>query len=270
MVLDLRPVSRKLDELHQRFIDEGLPPELARDAFAGFDPVRYRESELARGRAAWSTRVLDTQRSLIFAARFLADLAEMGTSGDIQGLAARWVRDRQRHVELARRMVLCVGGTNEIAGRLDIPVRPTRKVRMRVLHAMVGHLCVESTIEMRVMSEMAKQTEDPMAKSIIQFTAGDVAIHSRLGWLMCEVVVPALTDRERRDVVEKLPEAFAEAEVRFLTGRVPAGTARTGPTHPFGSMDAAHRQQVFDGAMDTCVARLEQLRLPARRALPPR
>ena len=266
MSLDLRPVSRKLDELHQRFIDSDLDADLQRDAFTNFDPQRYPPGEIARGKAAWRAKVLQFEQALIVGARFLADLAEMGTSGDIQGVATRLVRDRQRHVELARRLVVALGGTSNVSGDFAVPPRGSRAVRVRVLHAMVGPLCVDATIGARLLSAMAKQTYDPLTQRIIQLIAGDVAIHSRLGWLMLEVVVGAFSDRDFQAVNGALPRAFADAERRWLPTRVPAGTKPAGPTHSFGSLDAAHRQELFEEAAEKTAGRLEQLRLPGRKS----
>ncbi len=266
MTLDLRPVSRQLDELHQRFIDEGLPEELKRTAFSDFKPYAYDAAEVARGKAAWQNRVLELQTDLITAARFLADLAEMGTSADIQGLGTRLVRDRERHVEVCHRMVVALGGSHSIPGKLKVPRKPPGEVILRVLWVCVSELTFCASIQMRIAAEMGKVTMEPLAKSAINYIAADTAVHSRLGWQMLQVVAPALEEGELKELQRMLPDAFRLAEARHRPPSMPPGTKPGGPTHPFGSLDAGTRKRVYTESIDTIIQRLEKLGLPGQRA----
>lgn len=265
-MLDLRPVSRQLDELHQRFIDEGLPENLRRAAFAGFRPYAWEAAQVARGKAAWQARVLELQSDLIEAARFLADLAEMGTSADIQGLASRLVRDRERHVELSHRMVVALGGKSAIPGKLRVPKKPSGEVTHRVLHTVAGGLAIACSLQMKILAAMGKQTAEPLARTTVNFIAADTAVHSRLGWQMLEVVVPALDAEEKKALVVSLPDCFRAAEGRFRPGTVAPGTRPGAPTHPFGSLDAAARARVYGDALEMIIDRMEKLGLPGKRA----
>lgn len=266
MTLDLRPVSRQLDELHQRYVDEGLPEGLERAAFAEFKPYAYEAAEVTRGRAAWQARVLELQIDLIVAARFLANLAEMGTSADIQGLCTRLVRDRERHVELSHRLVVCLGGGHTIPGKLKVPRKAPGQIIHRILWTAVSDLCVGASLQMRILATMGKQTNDGLARAVVNYIAADTAVHSRLGWQTLEIVITALREEEVSELKRMLPDAFRLAEARYRPASVSTGTRAGGPTHPFGSLDSSTRASVYADGLELVINRFEQIGLPAKKA----
>lgn len=266
-MLDLRPVSRVLDEHHQRFVDESLPENLSRAAFAAFDKQKYDPVELSRGRAAWQNRVLLQQSTLVVAVRFLADLVDMGTAADIQGLAVRVVRDRGLHLEIARRMTVALGGKDAIPGTPTPPARLEVEPTLRVIDTVTSTLCVGESVAMKVLVEMGKQTVCPLAKDAIQRVAADAAIHARLGWEMLAVVTAALTKEERAFLAGRLPIAFQNAYALYVPTIVASGTRPGAPLHSFGSLDAVVRLDTYAAAAAQIADRFEKLRLPGRAAL---
>jgi hypothetical protein len=266
-MLDLRPVSRVLDEHHQRFVDEALPEELSRAAFNAFERTRYDNVVLSRGRAAWQNRVLLQQTNLVVAVRFLGDLVEMGTAADIQGLAVRLVRDRGIHLDLARRMAVALGGKDAIPGSVAPPVKIDAEATRRVIDTVVSTLCVGENIGMKVLVEMGKQTECALAKEAIQRVAADAAIHARLGWEMLSVVISALTKEERAFLAGRMPKAFQAAYGLYVPTLVASSTRPGPPLHPFGSLDAVVRLGIYQAAASSVAERFEKHGLPGRASL---
>ena len=266
MVLDLRPVARQLDTLHQRFVDDGLPKELLPDAFAAANLSGHPPAALARGRAAWQARALELDASVVVAARFISDLTEMGTSTDIRGAAARVLRDKVRHLDVARRVLLALGGDESVPGTPRAPKVLDVSVRARVIATLLERLCIEDAILMRVYATMGKSTEDPQAKAAIDLMAADTAISSQLGWAMLDVVIPALERSEKVGIVQDLPVAYAAVEKRFNPAPLTPTTRSGGPTHPFGSLDPATKARVFADAVYRVTERFERLGLPGKAA----
>ena len=115
-VLNLASADRGLAGAQRRFFDEGLPPTLSAAAFQAFDRARYEPETIAWALEAWQLRTLDEYRSQVGFTELLMELTELGCAFDTLTAAVRVVRDEARHVELCRRLVVALGGTDEIPG----------------------------------------------------------------------------------------------------------------------------------------------------------
>lgn len=268
-MLDLRQSSRPLQTFQQRFLDDGLPVTLSRQAFAAFDPGRYAPTEVERGRRSWTLRAMDEYRSLVAFTGLLDDIAQLRLPFDGLGTAVRIVRDEHRHVELCRRLVVALGGDSQLEGEPVWVRRHARRLpRERLLRMVVGSLCIGETLSVRFLAAVRDATTDPIAREVATCLVADEAIHGRFGWTMLENLLPGLSARERRFVAGLLPRLFEEAERAF----VPAGArdARTGTAprpSPFGSLPPGARAALFDDAFARdVVARFEALGIPAEAA----
>src|SRR2546423_10534189 len=98
-MLNLASTSSTLEGYHQRFLDEGLPDELSREAFARFDPKKYSPELVEAGRDDWQLRTLDEYRSYVAFAEFNVELADVGFAWDVIGTSVRLVPAQMLHVE---------------------------------------------------------------------------------------------------------------------------------------------------------------------------
>ncbi len=265
-MLDLRSVARALDAQHQRFVDESLPKELSVAGFEALNLRGYSQGEIARARAAWEGRALAAKSAQVGAAQFLGDLVESGTSRDILGVATRVMRDKDRHLEIARRFVCKLGGSSVIKGTAALPTRSTKGPTQGVLRAILFHLCLNDTVAARLYASMGKTTENATAKVAIDLMAGDTAISSQLGWAMLDVILPALEDAELVSLRARMPRAFTFAEQTHLPNSPAPGTQPGRPIHPFGAQDLVTRGAVFHDAITHITERFERLGLPGKSA----
>lgn len=262
-MLDLGPAHRTLATFHDRFHDDSLPSDLSLQAFAKFDRGVYDAVSLEWGLAAWQARLLDEYRSQVVLTDLLLQLTELGCSFDILGTAVRVVRDEARHVELCRRMVHALGGSDRIPGEPSF-INPDKSLppMIRVLQTTAGFLCIGETMSVRLIHGVRQMTIDPLAKRLVTCLAADESIHSAFGWTLLEVLTPVLSAEDRAWVNESLPpffEAIAEV-VRTSAADDPAEPLSAAPPNPFGYLSAADRMRVFEETMRRdIVARFDAL-----------
>jgi hypothetical protein len=262
-MLDLRPAHRTLATYHDRFHEDALPRELSLQAFAKFDRGAYDAASLEWGLAAWQARLLDEYRSQVVITDLLLQLTELGCSFDILGTAVRVVRDETRHVELCRRMVHALGGSDLIQGEPNY-INPDKALppMMRVLQTTVGFLCIGETMSVRLILGVRQKTIDPLAQRLITCLAADESIHSSFGWKLLEVLTPVLSSDERAWVNESLPPFFEAIKdvVRTSAADDPVEPLSAAPPNPFGYLSAKDRMSVFYDAMQRdIVSRFEAL-----------
>jgi hypothetical protein len=246
-MLDLRPAHRFTDTISQRFVEEGLRPAYG-EAARAFDARLYDERELRVGRGAWAARARDEYRSHIGFIHLLSDMAEAGLPFDLITTGTRVVRDEARHVELCRRMVLALGGDD---GDLGEPAMVRADARLpaagRVLHQVVGSLCIGETLSVRMLSAVMRRSLDPLATETLRVLTTDEALHGRFGWAVLETVLPELDARARRAVRSWLPRFLLEAQRAFAPRRGAGDDALVaGEVSPFGSLPHVERNRLFD------------------------
>jgi hypothetical protein len=241
-VLDLSPSHRALDTFQQRFLAEGLGSAVSPKAFAAFDPSRYSPEELAYARADWEMRTLDEYRSQVAFTELLLELTEVGFSYDTLGTCIRVVRDEARHVELCKRMLKAVGGTDQLSGEPNW-VRSDKELptRYRVLNTLISSLCVGETLSVNVLVAVRDNTPDPLARAVTTQLAADESIHSRFGWTLLEMFAPEMESAERNYVNELLPGIFFATEQAV---RVEA-TEVFSPLSPFGAISNSDRNALL-------------------------
>jgi hypothetical protein len=247
MQLDLRPAHRFTATISQRFVEEGLRPAYAAAAEA-FDPRAYDARELRRGRRAWAARACDEYRSHIGFIHLLSDMAEAGLPFDLIATGTRVVRDEARHVELCRRLVVALGGDNAAMGTpAMVRADPRLPAAARVLHQVVGSLCIGETLSVRMLSAVMQRRLDPLAAETLRVLTTDEALHGRFGWAVLEAVLPELDARAHRAVQAWLPRFLLEAERAFAPRKGPGDDALVAEVpSPFGSLPPAERDRLFD------------------------
>lgn len=252
-MLDLRPAHRSLDHFHQAFIDDSahaVPSEL----FDRFDRRDYDTRELTWGAEAWMMRVLDEYRSQVGFTMLLADLTQLGFSFDALGTALRVVRDEARHVEICRRLVKTLVGTDVMNGTPAYTMPdPSLPPMRRVLHSVVGALCIGETVSVKLITAVRKATTDPLAFEVMTCLAKDESIHSRFGWILLGLLWPEASADDKQSVLEMLPVSLKAAEnvvvPAALQGKTREHSVVTAPMSPFGAISDEERAVVFYDAL---------------------
>lgn len=268
-MLNLARSQSACDVLHQRFLDDALPKEVSRAAFEAFKPSAYDRESLELGRVAWEMRTLDEYRSQVAFTELLMELTEMGFAFDILGTAVRVVRDEARHVELCRRMVAVLGGSETIPGEPTwVRSDPTQPLMRRVVRTVIGSLCVGETFSVRMLAAVRDTTIDPLTRNVVTCLAADESIHSQFGWTVLEALAPHLSEEDRADIDATLPYFLGASEVMVVRSAPQAEESlATAPTNPFGFMNDKERARVFYDTLERDILRrLDALGIHGRKA----
>ena len=274
-MLNLNVTRSALSTFHTKFLDGDLPAELSQAAFEKFDASVYDAHSLAVARHAWALRTMDEYRSQVAFTVLLTELTMAGFAFDVLGTGVRVVRDEARHVELCKRMLLAVGGRATIDGTPNfVRSDPRLPARLRILHTVVGSLCIGETVSVRLLAAVRDNTVDPLARSVITCLTADESIHSRFGWTLLGLMAPSLTTAEREEIDRRLPVYLAATAMVAAPGSDPNEVASdspnplaTAPANPFGSLPAKARREVFFECLENDILKgFEALGIDARRA----
>ena len=243
-MLDLSSPSPTLALHARRFHDAALGAELQAGAFSHFDRRAFSRAEIAWGRAAWQQRTLDEYRSLVGLSEFLDEVGALGLPFDALATAVRVVRDEARHVELCRRMVKALGGSDQIPGE-PTWVRSNRRQPLfeRALTSVMGSLCVGETLSVALLAATRDVTDEPLTRAVLTCLTADESIHSRLGWTLLPLLWPQAARATKKRLTAEIGRSLRYAEQMTLDG------ADDGPRNPFGDLKADERRRVFTRAV---------------------
>jgi hypothetical protein len=252
--LNLGAADAGLANVQRRFFDEALPPTLNSAAFAAFDSSRYDAGTLSWGKEAWQLRTLDEYRSQAGFSEFLMEVTELGCAFDIITASVRVVRDEARHVELCRRLVNALGGSDEIPGEPKWVRSDDREpLGVRVVQTLAGSLCIGETISTAILAATRKVTKDPLAKEVVTALTRDESFHGQLGWTLLPQLWPILSVKEQRRVKVRIKDDLQSAKEAVFEG---CGDDDTDDArNPFGHLKNAERKVVFERALEQDVLR---------------
>jgi hypothetical protein len=266
-MLDLTSSSRALDMFHRRFQDDTLPEELSSEVFSRFDRGAYDATTLGWALSAWQARALDEYRSQVAFTDLLQDMTRLGCSFDLLGTAIRVVRDEARHVELCRRMISILGGSDVVPGQPAF-INPSAELppMSRVLRTLIGFLCIGETLSVRLISAVRDNTRDDLAKAVMTRLAADESIHARFGWVALELLTPFFSPEQRAEIDELLPFYFGAVEDAVIASARDRSDQH-GPTNPFGYLSYEERMERYEDSLRRDILpRFESLGYEAKRA----
>jgi hypothetical protein len=244
-MLDLSPAHDTLNRLHRLFQDSSLPGALSAEAFARFDRSTYAPHVLERGCRAWQLRVLDEYRSQVAFSELLMELTELGASFDTLGAAIRVVRDEGRHVELCRRMVVALGGTDQMPGEPQwVRSDPSAALLTRILRTTVGFLCIGETLSAELIIAAQRAATDGLAKAVLGSMAADEALHGRFGWMLLDLLLPHLDEVQRNEIDRRLAPEFKNLEQLLSSCQTPG--PRPSQAFPFGAVSPERGLKIFE------------------------
>jgi hypothetical protein len=138
--------------------------------------------------------------------------------------------------------VKALGGSDEIPGDPSW-VRSDKKLPVfeRVLHTVVGSMCIGETLSMRMIAKVREHTTEAASRAVMTQLAKDESLHGRFGWYLLELFQPHL-DAAQKQLVQSLiaPNlAFAKKAT------VPESFARDRARNPFGDLMPEERALIF-------------------------
>ena len=253
-MLNLASADRGLASAQRRFFDEALPPTLTVAAFSAFDAGRYDPETIEWAREAWQLRTLDEYRSQVGFTELLMELTELGCAFDTITAAVRVVRDEARHVELCRRLVVALGGTDEIPGEPKwVRSDASEPLGVRVIQTIVGSLCIGETLSTAILAATRKVTKDRLAREVVTALTRDESFHGQLGWTLLPQLWPSLSSKEQRRVRTRIGHDLESAKEAIFEGC--DGDDSKDARNPFGHLKNAERQVVFAEAIERDVLR---------------
>lgn len=253
-MLNLAAVDRGLASVQRRFFDEALPSALSAEAFAAFDATRYDPETLAWGRESWQLRTLDEYRSQVGFTELLMEVTELGCAFDTVTAAVRVVRDEARHVELCRRLVVALGGTDEIPGEPKYVRSDAREpLEVRVVQTIAGSLCIGECLSTAILAATRKVTKDRLAKDVVTALTRDESFHGQLGWTLLPQLWPMLDVKQQRRVRARIGEDLKSAKEAVFEGC--GGDDSKDARNPFGHLKNDERHEVFEQALERDVLR---------------
>lgn len=249
----------------QRFFDAELPRALSTRGFARWSAAAYDADTLRWGREAWQLRTLDEYRSYVAFAEFLENVNALGLGFDVLATVVRTVRDEARHVEVCRRLVNALGGTDTIPGEPAWVSSDASQPRLvKALQMVMGTLCVGETLSVALLSATRKHAADPLARAVLTVLTRDESVHSQVGWTLLPVLWAAASPAQRRLLEDELAQILDYAERAVFAGG--GREATDGPRNPFGELFLTERQRVYARALEHGVRRrfgAVGVRLPA-------
>lgn len=253
-VLNLSSADRGLATAQRRFFDEALPAALNAAAFAKFDASRYEPETVAWGMEAWQLRTLDEYRSQVVFTELLMELTELGCAFDTLTAAVRVVRDESRHVELCRRLVVALGGTDEIPGEPKwVRSDASEPLQVRVVQTIAGSLCIGETISTAILAATRKVTKDKLAREVVTALTRDESFHGQLGWTLLPQLWTILSVKEQRRVRARIADDLESTHELVFEGC--EGDDTHDARNPFGHLKNAERKVAFERSLERDVLR---------------
>ncbi len=233
----------------QRFFDAQLPPSLSSRAFTRFRGARYDADTLRWGLEAWQLRTLDEYRSYVAFAEFLENVNALGLGFDVLSTVVRTVRDEARHVELCRRLVNALGGTDTIPGEPTWVSSDRSQPRIVLaLQLVMGTLCVGETLSVSLLNATRKAAVDPLARAVLTVLTQDESVHSQVGWALLPTLWGAASRLQQRGLEDDLRHILAYADQAVFAGG--GREVKDGPRNPFGELFLSERQAVYAHALE--------------------
>jgi hypothetical protein len=245
--LDLRATNRALETFGRRSLDGLLPATLQTARFEAWRP-KADDTTLAIGRGAWEQMTLNEYRSQVGFTDLLHSMTRQGLSRDSLQTMERLTRDEVVHVELCRRVVVGLGGSDVIPGEpawvgLDDTLEPLEQVTDMVTTS----LCIGESLSCALLGAAAKAARDPMVRAVLTRMTADESIHGQSGFHFLTTLLPAMTKRRRRWLEGRAEEA---AEQAFAICLAPYDDV----AHPFGALPYSKLEPIMRATWSRLIA----------------
>jgi hypothetical protein len=174
----LRRTGGVFRDLHQAVVPISI--DFGRLDLSGHAPALLEEA-----RRTWKERVQTELRSLQIMTRFLSDSLAAGDPLEVYAGAVDLVRDELAHVTLCAELVRAMGADTELPEPLEVK-QPDDFSNMppqgRALATAIGMLCVNETLSVAFIEDLAARCETPVIADVLAATLADESSHDAYGW----------------------------------------------------------------------------------------
>jgi hypothetical protein len=169
-------------------------------AWGSLDASRYPASLVAAAREVWTGVAMSEYAAIVQFAEVVGALTLARAPLDLIGMTSDFLADEVRHVELASRLLMQLGGAAPRPfepARLSLPVTPglTPLQRASELALRVG--CIAEVFAGGTAAPMMRETTHPLVRAVYESILRDEARHQRFGSLYFEWAGERLDDAER-------------------------------------------------------------------------
>jgi hypothetical protein len=168
--------------------------------WASLEPSRYPPSLVAAAREVWMGIVLAEYAAIAAFADVVGALTQARAPLDLIGMTGDFLADEVRHVELASRVVMQLGGaparsfdTTQLSPRT--PSAENAVQRANELALRIG--CIAEVFASATAVPIMRETTHPLLRSVYESILRDEARHRRFGSLYFEWAVDRLDAAER-------------------------------------------------------------------------
>jgi hypothetical protein len=203
-------------------------------AWETLDPSRYKPKLLAAAQQVWTNLALSEYAAIASFAAVVAALTQARAPLDLIGMTSDFLADEVRHVELASRVVMQLGGAAPVPfdpNRLSPTLAPglTPLQRANELALRVG--CIAEAFASGTTLPTLRATTHPLVREVYISILRDEARHKRFGSLYFEWAQTYLDETECKrlgDVTLSALQAYAP----FLREPTPAAVGSTATFAP--------------------------------------
>lgn len=211
------------------------------------DASKYPPSLLEAARGSWTEVAINEYRAVASFSEVVRALVEVQAPLDLIGMTADFLADEARHVELASRVTMELGGAaartfdpNAFGLRMDRRLTPLQRANDLALR--VG--CVAEAFAGGTGAGNLRAAAHPLTRAVLETILADEARHRRFGGLYFEWVGDRLGDAERTRLAGVLLDALRNHQ-RFwkrkaepiVSGRTVTGYSVT-DLHELGWMES--------------------------------
>jgi len=169
------------------------------------DRSKYREQALQAGRNVWTDVALSEYAAIASFAQVVGALTEALAPLDLIGMTSDFLADEVKHVELASRLVMQLGGAAprkfepaRLVNRLAADLTPLQRANELALR--IG--CIGEPYASGTALPMMQATTHPVVRAVYESILRDEARHCRFGSLYFEWADTLLDDAERQRLAQ--------------------------------------------------------------------
>jgi hypothetical protein len=182
-------------------------------AWETLDPAAYSQAAVTGAQQVWTDVALSEYAAITAFSDVVSALALARAPLDLIGMTSDFLADEVRHVELASRLVMRLGGAAPRVfdpRRLSTCVTPelTPLQRANELALRVG--CIAEAFASGTAAPMMKETTHPLVRAVYTSILRDEARHRRFGSLYFEWAEDRLDDAERKRLGQAATSALAD------------------------------------------------------------
>lgn len=174
-------------------------------AWDQLDKAHYRDEALWAARGVWTDVALSEYAAIASFSQVVTALAECRAPLDLIGMTSDFLADEVRHVELASRLAMQLGGAvprafdpTRLAPRLAPDLTPLQRANELALR--IG--CIGEPFASGTAMPMMQATTQPVVRAVYESILRDEARHCRFGSLYFEWAEDKLDTQERERLAQ--------------------------------------------------------------------